>query len=324
VYTMNEFWQPGITQEKSKCTRCPIKSLPRFWNTFFFTPTSSAVLCLFRILFGLLAFCTGLQWLPNALMWFGNSGVLTAGTLQRWDQEVRFDLLTDLHLSDPFILCLVFAYLLASLCLAIGFQTRLSAAFVWLFLLSFSHRNLLILTSGDKLMRLIAFLLIFSPAAKMFSLDKQLANRFGMNSTEESCEPWVQRLIQLQVAAFYWHVSWNKFFSPVWRSGIAAYYAILNFGHSNLPIPCLFDHLWTVQLISWTTVIVEFLLWSLIWFKPFRYWVLIAGIILHLSIYYTMYFRLFQLTMIACLITFVDPADLSFKFANRKLERDLD
>ncbi len=82
----------------------------------------------------------------------------------------------------------------------------------------------------------------------------------------------------------------------------------------RLPIVYIFDHLWTVKLLTWTTLVVEFSLCFLIWFKPIRYYVIALGIIMHLVIDWSMLIPQFEWIMIASYILFIEPDDLQKLF----------
>ena len=57
-------------------------------------------------------------------------------------------------------------------------------------------------------------------------------------------------------------------------------------------------------------MVIELSLWTLIWFKEFRYWVLAAGVLLHLGIDWSMNIPLFEYIMIASYIVFIDASDI--------------
>jgi hypothetical protein len=51
-------------------------------------------------------------------------------------------------------------------------------------------------------------------------------------------------------------------------------------------------------------------LWSLIWIRPLRYWVLLAGVIFHLMINLDFNIDLLEIAAIGCYVNFIYPADL--------------
>jgi len=72
--------------------------------------------------------------------------------------------------------------LLFSGILLIGYQTRVATAACWVLLISFQHRNPLITTSGDTVLKLILFWTIFIPWGKFWSIDRRF--QLAKNDTE--------------------------------------------------------------------------------------------------------------------------------------------
>lgn len=79
-------------------------------------------------------------------------------------------------------------------------------------------------------------------------------------------------------------------------------------------MPYIFEHIWTIKLWSWATLFIELALGTLIWTKELRYWVLLAGVMLHLGIDYSMNIPLFGYIMMGAYITFVEPEALQRAF----------
>jgi hypothetical protein len=275
------------------------------WNHFWFEPQSPEPMGFFRILFGLVLLANGLLLAPDLLNYFGPDGFLSLPTSQLVADGLRiniFNWLSDANLSTVFVFLF---YLIASFTLTVGFWTRTSAAIVFLTLVSFHHRNLLILSSGDTLMRLISFLLIFSQAGTAYSIDQ-----IRKGGVVVASSPWAQRLIQYQVSLVYlMGVLW-KLDGSTWIDGTAMYYASRLEEFWRFPVPYLFEHMWTLKLITWVTLNIELALGTLIWFRKYRYPVIIAGVLMHLGIEYAMNIQLFEWLMIACYAVFIEPEDL--------------
>ena len=62
----------------------------------------------------------------------------------------------------------------------------------------------------------------------------------------------------------------------------------------RFPVPSFMQDPAIVKLETWFTLAIEFALGVLIWFKELRYPLLAAGVVLHLSLEYTMNVPLFQ------------------------------
>src|SRR5262249_10179871 len=145
-------------------------------------------------------------------------------------------------------------YLLAAVCLTIGLFTRASSCIVWVLLVSFQNRNPFILHTGDLLLQLCGFLLIFAPAGAMYSVDSWMQRKWFGKPSQKLFEPWAQRLLQLFMCIMYFECSLTKLTSPYWWNGASVYYAVHSEDFRRFWIPYVFDHLWTCQLIAWFTM----------------------------------------------------------------------
>jgi hypothetical protein len=74
---------------------------------------------------------------------------------------------------------------------------------------------------------------------------------------------------------------------------------------------------------SWFTLALEFSLGTLIWFRRFRYPLLLLGLLFHLCIEYALNLPMFSWDVIIGYILFVDPSDLDhwWRGVCRRLER---
>ena len=77
--------------------------------------------------------------------------------------------------------------------------------------------------------------------------------------------------------------------------------------------------------MTWGTLLVEFALGALVWFRDLRYPVLLAGLLLHLGLEYSMIIQLFQWVMISAYVLFIDPRDLrrAAGWLNRRTRREV-
>lgn len=79
--------------------------------------------------------------------------------------------------------------ILFSILLLFGFQTRIATIASWVLLVSFQHRNPLVLTSGDTVLKLILFWSIFIPWGKFWSLDRRfLLAKGGQEPVDPAAE----------------------------------------------------------------------------------------------------------------------------------------
>ncbi len=287
------------------------------WHKFWFKEESIAPIAIFRILFGLFVLQVSLvELLPNFLRFFGVKGLIDSSTLSAcwWQGLPIFDIFFLLPQKDIYRWAFFALFVITSIFLTIGFRTRLSAICVYLGLLTLDNQCPFVLDGGDDFMRILSFLLIFSPAGKAYSVDRFLqAKKEGISPTSLkplTAMPWVQRMIQVQISLAYLHAFLDKIIGPQWQDGTAVYYASQLVDFTKFPIHCLTTQSPFYQILTYYTLFAEFAMATLVWFRPLRYWVLLAAIFLHLGIDLTMNLPCFEWLFISAYITFVDPVDL--------------
>lgn len=213
--------------------------------------------------------------------------------------------------GEPWLNLYFLALLLVTASLIVGFQTRLSSILVFAGLMSLSNRNFFIDNAGDDLMRISCFFLMFSNAGAAYSVDRWRRVRSGKDGAEHTpCSPWAQRLLQLQVAYLYAETFLLKLPGEGWQNGTAIYYALHYIELRRFDLRYVFYYLWQIKLATYGTLVGEFLLWTAIWFRKTRYWVIAAGMSLHFGINLAMQFPIFQYVMIASLMIFFYPEDV--------------
>jgi hypothetical protein len=78
----------------------------------------------------------------------------------------------------------------------------------------------------------------------------------------------------------------------------------------RFPVPAWTQQLWILKLVTWYTLALEFSLGVLIWFRPFRYPLLVLGLLFQLSIEYALNIPMFEWDVLTAYVLFVDPTDL--------------
>jgi hypothetical protein len=202
--------------------------------------------------------------------------------------------------------------LVAAALVTVGLLTRISSAVVFVGLASLDQRNLFITHAGDTLLRLCGFFLVFAPAGAALSADRLIRIWRGVETAEiRPRAPWAQRMMQIQTALVYFSSFWVKSQGSYWINGTAMYYVYHLEQLQRFPLPAWLTIPALVKLTSWMTLAIEFSLGVFIWFKDLRYAILLAGLMLHLLIEYSMNIPLFEWIMISTYINFVYPEDLT-------------
>ncbi len=284
----------------------------RAWKTFWFQPQTPEPVALFRILIGFLI----LQILTVSiggefLNWYGAHSIVQNETSRRffWNSEPRFDLLLAFP-TDGSMQMYFYSVIVAAICMTFGFCTRVSCIYVALALVSMHHHNPFNINGGDAFVRLMSFYLCFSNCGDYFSIDRWLAEKRTKGPLPVVAKPaWALRMMQVQLAIVYLHTFACKVNGIQWWDGTAVYFATRLEDLMRMRMP-LFDSMLFCQFLSWYTLVVEFAMFTLVWIKEVRYYVLVSAVILHLGIDLAINLPVFEWAFIFALITFVEPEDL--------------
>ncbi|RYG26655.1 hypothetical protein EON82_02510 [bacterium] len=280
-----------------------LRQLDRWWFGYG-SPTSIA---LFRIIIGTLGFLNLLMLSGDWEAWFGEHGFVPAWLGQAWlgpaqpigvgDLAVpRLDLISGV--TNPTLAIGFFVLATVSaLTTALGLFTPISAFLFAVTTVSLHHRNIVILHGGDTTLRLGAIYLAVSPCGRACSLDRLFRLRRGEAEEAPQISLWPQRLVQFNMALIYFTTVWAKFFGPKWLNGTATWYPARLAEFYRFPVPSFMNNLPMVYLTTYGTLLVEFSLATLVFFRPLRNWVLLAGVLLHASIEYSMNIPLFSYLM---------------------------
>jgi hypothetical protein len=281
------------------------------WNNFFFKPQSPIPVCLFRIFFGVIVLANLLMLRPEWGMWYGPHAFMSLNTMHELSRQPGMNLLELLPQTTLALNIFFWVFLLCTVSLTVGFMSRFSAVAVYLCLGSIQLRNWYILNSGDTLMLVSCFFLMFSPMGAAYSVDRWLRVRRGRSDGSiPLCAPWAQRMLQIQTAVVYFATFYWKSMGILWMNGTAVYYALRLEDMHRFPIPPLHS-MFLIKTLTWSTLVIEIALAVLVWFKELRYPVLLAGVCLHLGIEYAMNIPLFEWMILATYINFVYPEDLT-------------
>lgn len=283
------------------------------WRQFWFKQSSCVPVSLFRIFLGLLILQmliihTGNAWLD----WYGVHAIANFNSVQQsfWHNEPRFDLMLLLPESDYYRQGFFYFFVLVTCFLIVGLFTRVTSILVFLCLLSLHHHQPYNINGGDSFLRLTSMLLCFSNCGRAISIDRLIDRFQHIEPRSVICAAWGQRLIQVQVAIAYWSTFCCKISGAQWLDGTAVYYATRLDDLIKFSSPLL-NSLFVCKLLTWFTLIVEGAMFTLVWFKETRYFVLLSCLILHLGIDITINLPVFEWAFMASLITFVYPEDLS-------------
>jgi hypothetical protein len=197
--------------------------------------------------------------------------------------------------------------------LTLGWRTRIASVVVAVLLLAIQRRDPWVLNSGDLLLRELAFYVMLMPAGETWSLD---ARRRGV---ERLRAPWALRLVQLQVSALYLFSVWAKVRGNDWNDGTAVGIAMQLEDLQRFAVPAaLSTSLLVSAVLTYSALAVEASLAFGMWLPRLRYWVMAAGVGLHLGIEASLLIGWFSLAVISSYLAFVPPEHLRIAVARAR------
>lgn len=276
------------------------------WNSFWFKPTSTSTLAVFRIAFGLVVLAWSISLVPDATSLFTKDGILP-------DQPNYTGLvggawgLLGVFPSRAAMIVLLVALIVASLCLMLGVFSQAAALVVFLGVISFERRDPFVFNSGDVLIRLLALYLIFAPASAALSLGQFVRDRESFWTFPQRA-PWAMRLIQIQFSVVYLIAVWTKVRGTTWNVGTAVSFALRITDLNRFPVPGFVQNSALISnFFTFGTLALELSLAILVWNRKLRPWVLLAGLSLHLGIEYSIRVGFYGLAIMSMYLIWVPP-----------------
>ncbi len=279
------------------------------WRRFWFEPEETSTLAVVRIAFGLVVLVWTLSLTRDADDFFTSSGILPGSDFQG-EAAASWGLL-DLFDGQLAVTALLVVLTLASLCLIVGQDTRVAAVVVFIGVLSLERRNPFVFNSGDSLIRVIAFCLMFAPAGESLSLDRWRRARETFWKFPPRA-PWALRLIQVQLSILYLASVWAKLSGETWNNGTAVSYALRLEDLQRFEPPTAFAASELVSnLLTYGTIAVEASLGVLVWNRTLRPYVLALGVGMHLGIELTLRVGFFGMALFVLYLAFLPPERVS-------------
>lgn len=147
---------------------------------------------------------------------------------------------------------------------------------------------------GDNLLYFLSLYMVFANSYKHFSFTKY-KNRKLSNLISNLCV----YSVLFHLCFVYLIQGLHKTHSDVWFNGVANYY-ILHINRFCSPLNHYFyNNFYFIPFSAYYTLFFELFFWIFIQLNKTRKWMVISGILLHLSIYFFMMIYDFQLLFIA-------------------------
>jgi len=294
-----------------------LRGLLDAWLKFWFAPKSPIPVALFRIVFGLLMLDQAIFHIgPDVLDWLGPHAITSADAVHQywWNNEPRFDVFMIVPNTDNGTYFVWGIFIAAAFLVTIGFKTRAASIVCALILISVNNRQPFALNGGDAMMRTLCGYLCFTEAGAAFSVDRLIQRWknpvFGEEGRPRLCAPWGQRMIQVQLSITYWSTFCAKISGAQWLDGTAVYYATHLDDMIMNPMP-LYDNLVFCKFLTWYTLFFEGAMWSLVWIRELRYFILAGTLVMHIGIDHSINLPIFEWVFMTAFLTFIYPEDLT-------------
>lgn len=272
------------------------------WQRFWFAPMPSSTLALFRMAMGVLIFAWTLSLAPELSAMFSSAGILPEQPRGPgvWG-------LLGLIPGHAAVILLFAGLLVASACLTVGYRTRIMSVVVFVGVVSFERRNPWVFSSGDGLIRNLAFYLMVAPAGAALSFDRmrKAPDRFW---EFPAISAWPVRLLQVQLSVLYLSTVWAKLRGATWNNGTAVSYALRVSDLARFEVPDFLAHSpLLTNVLTYSTLAIEASLGVLVWNRRLRPWILALGILLHAATGYALRLGFFVPAILVLYLGFLSP-----------------
>ena len=246
-------------------------------------------------------------------MWLANDGVLPPAVHRDMIGGMRASIFLATGYSDAAIGLIRGLALAGGIGLVLGICPRLSAFCGWLAAVSYAYRNMDILHSGDNLLRIGMFFLIFARTGGCLSLPRAIRRWLSWPADpEEGSSPglvpaWPQRILQVQLCILYLVAGIWKATGPTWRHGTAVGLVLQLGEFQRFPIPDVVMTPVMSRVMTYGTLAFELGFPVLIWVPSLRLPVLLSGLAFHAGLDWAMNVQLFQWMITAYYLLWLKP-----------------
>jgi hypothetical protein len=210
--------------------------------------------------------------------------------------------------------------ILASICMCLGFFTRLAIPLVWFMTLMVCHRMTGFLFGLDQVVMMLAMYLMLAPSGSTMSLDARLSKRFLSSSKSSSLGGWLfptdtpssmvtvaTRLIQIHLCIVYLFGGISKLRGEMWWDGSALWFSAVAYEYQSLDLTWIGRYPLLGAILTHVTVFWETFYCALVWPRWSRYIMLGLAVAVHGGIAIFLGMITFGWMMIVANLAFVEP-----------------
>lgn len=289
-------------------------------ETWFFAPVPAHAMVLARFLLGGVLFCHALSRLPEFGRVYGAGGVAWAPVYRAFAEGflardagrlplTAVSLLAQLpaEVRDALLPALFAGLLASSLAFALGLFTRAAGAAAIALHVLFVAVHPLAHYGWAGMLAPFATYVVLSRAGDYASLDAWRRRRRGEAPPDGTLPAWPMRLLQIHVAAMYFHSGFARIDDPDWLRGEVLYEALARDLFTRFTLDL---HAWkpALRLLSYAVFLLEPAAAFLLWIPKVRTLCALALLAMHGILELLTNVGWWNPLMVAGLVTFLPPA----------------
>jgi hypothetical protein len=279
---------------------------------FFWGPADPRAYALVRITLAVAAFINLADLWPHRYEYLALDGMVPLDGLRRATAGKLYGSIFYSVPSEAGVTAVFIGAAVALVALGLGWWTRVAAALVFAWHLSYCHRAFPVLHGWDAILRSYSLLVLVSPTGRVWSLD---GLRRPRPDDGADVPAYGLRLMQWQLFVLYFMTVWLKVPDSFWRSGqVLAYFSISQYSRTpdNL---FLVRHEWLSTIGTYLSMAAEASIPWLLWSRRTRFLGMAAGFGLHFMIGTTARLGVFSICMIPPYMAYLERGDIDWLIA---------
>ncbi len=296
--------QPAAN-ESTTAVSARVNAAAAQWRGFWLAPMPSAGFALFRTGLGVLTFLWFATLIQDLDAFFGADSLALAPIAGKG----TFNVYRLFPPSSGVLWLGVGLGLVASTMLIIGRNTRAAGPFLAILFASTMAENRMLWNAGDDLLQTFCLLFglycLLTPSA---DLDTPLRSSFHLNKPLRTGRVWLFQMIRIQMSIVYLVAGVAKIPGAAWRDGTATITVFRLETLERFPTPGFLEtNFYVANIATWSTLVLECSLPLLLWNKRSRPYAVVAAVVFHIAIDWTLAIGLFSWIMILGLSAFWHP-----------------
>ncbi|HMO14295.1 MAG TPA: HTTM domain-containing protein [Pirellulaceae bacterium] len=281
------------------------------WDRFWFNQADCFVLCVMRILVGIMLVYTHCVWSKELMTFFADSGVLARDYTQALHGNSWFAWSHFYWFQSPTMLWVVHAFAIVIFAMfTLGIFTRATGILSFLLVVSYANRAAGALFGLDQMNAYLTMYLAIAPCGHALSVDAWMRTKRGLAPLPQ-VTTWANvaiRLLQCHLCVIYFFAGTGKLLGPAWWGGEAIWMSFASYEYQSIDMTWMVHYPLVMNAITLSTLLWEVSYAYLVWPKMTRPIMVGMAILVHAGIGLTMGMITFGYIMIVANVAFISSA----------------